>query len=97
MGIINDTFNEYVNARFKGDVPERLFNHTREAFVVGFSACFNYMIRDVAAGSEEEADEKMSRLGKDLKRSLNKLLTEHRIEKLENETTDPKEGFHGKR
>lgn len=85
MGIINDNFNEYVNARFKGDVPERLFNHTREAFVVGFSACFNYMIRDVAAGSEDEFDEKMSRLGKDVRKNLVNLLTEHRIEKLENE------------
>jgi hypothetical protein len=85
MGIINDNFNEYVNVRFNGDVPDQLFQPVREAFVLGFSACYNYMIRDVAAGSEEEADEKMSRMGKDLRKNLANLLTKHLIEKLKNE------------
>jgi hypothetical protein len=87
MEIINDKFNEFVDARFNGNVPEQLFKPVREAFVLGFFECFNYMIIDVAGGSEEEANEKMDRLGEDIKKNLKEVLTKHLMERFKNENS----------
>jgi hypothetical protein len=87
MEIINDKFNEYVDARFNSNVPEQLFKPVREAFVLGFSACFSYMINDVGEGPKEEAYEKMGRLGEDVKKNLKEVLTKHLMERFKNENS----------